>query len=46
MINMINQLFGWMPPILAAVCIGIVAIFTLVTVLKVIKLILDVIPFL
>ena len=45
MLNMFNALFGWMPPVLAAVCIGLVAIFTIVTILKVVKLILDVLPF-
>ena len=39
-------LFGWMPPILQIVCCGVVAYFFLVTVLHLIRFILDLFPFL
>lgn len=46
MLNMITQLFGWMPPVLSVVCICVVSIFVILTLMKLVKLILDVIPFL
>lgn len=46
MSQLIAQLFTWMPLPLAALCVSVVAIFFIVTLLRVLALILDVIPFL
>lgn len=46
MLSTIYQLFAWMPTPLYAICCGVVAIFLLVSILRIVKLILDVIPFL
>lgn len=39
-------LLGWLPPVLYIIALGVLAIFTLVTILRLIALILDIIPFL
>ncbi len=46
MIAFFMALLGWMPPLLQAICFGVFAIFFIVSILRVIALILDVIPFL
>ena len=46
MLSTIYQLFSWMPMPLFLVCSGVVAIFLFVSILRIVKLILDVIPFL
>lgn len=42
----IYPLFGWLPPVLQIVCFGVVSIFFLVTALRLVAFILDLIPFL
>ena len=46
MLSFFTSLFTWMPPVLANICIGVVVIFFLVTVLRIVKFILDLLPFL
>lgn len=46
MLATIYQLFAWLPTPLYVVCCGLVLIFLLVTILRLIRLILDIIPFL
>ena len=46
MISLIITLFGWMPPVLATVCIGAVVLSFLVALLRLVAFILDLIPFL
>lgn len=41
----ITMLFQWMPPVIQVISIGIVSIFIILTVLKIVKIILDCIPF-
>ena len=40
------SLFGWMPVSLQILCGGVIALFFLVTILHVVRFILDLIPFL
>lgn len=42
---LINLLFGWMPVGLQVLCGGVIAIFITVLSLKIVKLIMDIIPF-
>lgn len=46
MFSFFTLLLGWMPPILYIISIGVIAIFAIVSILRLIALILDVIPFL
>lgn len=46
MMSFITSLFGWMPPELQLLCIGVVALFFLFTVLNIVRFIFDLIPFL
>lgn len=46
MVSLFTSLFGWMPPDIATICIGVVVIFFLITVLNIIRFILDILPFL
>lgn len=46
MVSFFLSLLGWMPPLLQTISIGVFAIFVFVTLLRVIALILDIIPFL
>ena len=45
MSNLYVALFGWMPAGLATICIGVVTIFFIVTVLHIIRFVMDIIPF-
>lgn len=44
-VALIYAFFGWMPPFMLVTFIGVIAFSMLVYVLKLIKLILDAIPF-
>lgn len=46
MSTMFISLFGWMPPVLQVVCTGVVILFCLSTILHIIRLVWDVLPFL
>lgn len=46
MLSFFTSLFTWMPPLLQTLCIGVVVIFFLVTILRIVKFILDILPFL
>jgi hypothetical protein len=46
LISFFTALFGWLPPALQIIAIGVVAIFFVLTILRLIAFILDVIPFL
>lgn len=46
MMSFFTSMFGWMPPALEYLCMGVVVIFFLATILRVIKFVLDIIPFL
>ena len=43
--SMIIGLFGWMPMPLQLVCTGVVATFLFITILHIVRFILDLIPF-
>lgn len=45
MIDAVLSLFDWLPPGLRVIVVGVIFVFVLVTVLRLVKLILDVIPF-
>lgn len=46
MINLFLSFFGWMPPLLQIAVAGVVGIFVIWSVVKVISVIMDIIPFL
>ena len=46
MISFFLALLSWMPPTLYLISVGVLTIFTLVVILRVIAFILDLIPFL
>lgn len=46
MLTMFASLFGWMPPVLQVLCVGALAIFLIITVLRLVMFILDLIPWL
>lgn len=46
MLEMLISLFAWMPPVLAVIVIGALAIFFIITLLRFIQFVLDLIPFL
>lgn len=46
MISFFVALLSWMPPVLFAVSAGVIAIFAIVVILRLISFILDLIPFL
>lgn len=46
MLEMITTLCGWMPDSLQVLVIGVVAIFVIITLMRLISFILDCIPFL
>ena len=46
MISFFVALLGWMPPVLFAISSGVIAIFTIVVILRLISFILNLIPFL
>lgn len=46
MLSFFTSLFVWLPPCLQVLCSGVVAIFFIVIVLRVVRFILDLIPFL
>lgn len=46
MFTFFQLLLGWLPPVLYIIAVGVIAIFAVVTILRLVALILDVIPFL
>ena len=46
MLAMFLSLFSWMPPILQVICIGAIAIFFIIILLRLIIFILELIPWL
>lgn len=45
MFNFFVSLFAWLPPVLQTVCACVVMIFFLVTILHIVRFVLDLIPF-
>lgn len=45
MLDLFGGLFGWMPPLLSTACVGVVAIFFIISFCHIIQFILDLIPF-
>ena len=45
MITAIFSLFSWMPPALKAICIGALIIFFIWSLLSLIRMIMDILPF-
>ena len=46
MFSFFQLLLGWLPPVLYVISLVVIAIFAIVTILRLVALILDVIPFL
>lgn len=46
MFSFFSMLLGWMPPVLYLISCGVISIFAIVALLRLIALILDIIPFL
>lgn len=46
MLSLLTSLFEWMPLELQTLCIGVVVIFFIVSVLRIVRFILDLLPFL
>lgn len=46
MMRFFTSFFGWLPLELQTLCIGVVVIFFIVTVLRIIRFVLDLLPFL
>lgn len=46
MMSFFTSFFGWMPIELQTLCIAVVVIFFVVTVLRIVRFVLDLIPFL
>ena len=46
MFSFFQLLLVWLPPVLYVISLGVIAIFAIVTILRLVALILDVIPFL
>lgn len=46
LLQFVNVLLGWLPLPLQALAAGVIVIFTLVTLLRIVSLVLDALPFL